>query len=67
MQTAVVTGPVAVAIYANATVFQNYKTGIINVSSCGTAVNAGVLVVGYGTSGTTLYYIVKFSYGTTWG
>jgi C1A family cysteine protease len=58
--------PVSVAIEADQAVFQNYKSGIIS-SGCGTSLDHGVLVVGYGTEGTTDYWTVKNSWGTTWG
>ena len=41
-------GPVSVGIQADQPVFRNYKGGIIQDESCGTDVDHGVLVVGYG-------------------
>ena len=46
-----------------------YESGIIDETACpGTIVyDHTVLIVGYGTSGTTDYWIVKNSWGSDWG
>jgi C1A family cysteine protease len=60
-------GPVAIAIDANATIFQHYKSGIIN-APCGKAIDHGVLVVGYSnTNNGNSYWKVKNSWGASWG
>lgn len=46
---AVAQQPVSVAIEADQAVFQSYSGGIINDPSCGTNLDHGVLVIGYGT------------------
>jgi len=57
-------GPVSIAV--DATTWQSYKSGIIK-SNCGKDLDHGVLLVGYGQQGSTPYWIVKNSWGTTWG
>ena len=60
--------PVAVSIEADTMVFQQYKSGVITSSKCGTRTDHAVLAVGYGTDATAGdYYIVKNSWGTSWG
>ena len=60
-------GPVSVAIEADQTVFHSYTGGIITSSKCGTSLDHGVLVVGYGTDNGTEYFTIKNSWGTSWG
>jgi len=67
LQAAVAQQPVSVAIEADKAVFQSYKSGIITSTACGTSLDHGVLVVGYGTESGTDYWILKNSWGTTWG
>eukprot|EP00929_Paragymnodinium_shiwhaense_P002899 TRINITY_DN103210_c0_g1_i1.p1 TRINITY_DN103210_c0_g1~~TRINITY_DN103210_c0_g1_i1.p1 ORF type:complete len:505 (-),score=82.49 TRINITY_DN103210_c0_g1_i1:338-1753(-) len=63
---AVAMQPVAVAINANTQAFQLYTGGILK-SGCGTSVDHGVLLVGYGTDGGTPYWLVKNSWSPQWG
>ena len=59
--------PVSVAIQANKLVFQMYKSGVITGTKCGTNLDHGVLAAGYGVEDGTEYYLVKNSWGSSWG
>ncbi len=66
MMQALTLQPVSVAIEADQKAFQLYKSGVFT-GECGTNLDHGVLVVGYGTMSGTDYYRIKNSWGTTWG
>ncbi|CAG9333163.1 unnamed protein product [Blepharisma stoltei] len=66
LQSAVAQQPVSVAVEANQYVWQYYKGGIIS-KNCGTELDHGVLVVGYNTTNSPPYWIVKNSWGAGWG
>jgi len=63
---AVAQQPVAVAINGDSLVFQTYRGGIIS-QNCGTTLDHGVLLVGYGTDAGRTYWIIKNSWGVMWG
>jgi len=68
LMAAVQLGPVSIAIEADQAVFQLYNGGVIT-KGCGTNLDHGVLIVGYGTDNTTNvdYWTVKNSWGPKWG
>ena len=62
------TGPLAIAL--NADPLQTYSSGILDLTSakCPTSgINHAVTLVGYGTENSVAYWIVKNSWGTSWG
>ena len=67
LQEAISNQPVSVAIEADKSAFQLYKSGVLDSAACGKQLDHGVLAVGYGTDGGKDYYKVKNSWGATWG
>ncbi|TYZ58464.1 hypothetical protein PybrP1_007982 [[Pythium] brassicae (nom. inval.)] len=66
LKAAVAKQPVSVAIEADQREFQFYKAGVFD-QACGTQLDHGVLVVGYGAEGNKAFWKVKNSWGPTWG
>ena len=67
MKAAIAKAPVSVTIEADTTVFQQYTSGILDSKACGTQLDHAVAAVGYGTEKGTDYYIVRNSWGASWG
>ncbi|KAL6215459.1 hypothetical protein ACLB2K_014889 [Fragaria x ananassa] len=66
LKKAVANQPIAVAIEGGGREFQLYSSGVFT-GRCGTALDHGVAVVGYGTEHGIDYWIVRNSWGASWG
>jgi len=66
LKAALVNSPVAVSVQADQDVFQFYKSGVVT-KNCGASLNHAVLAVGYQKLALTDAFIVKNSWGTSWG
>lgn len=61
-------GPVAVAMDASSKTFYFYSSGVYQDNECSTKdFTHAMLVVGYGSSEGENYWLVKNSWGTSWG
>jgi len=67
MKSAMANGPLAVGIDAASIKFSFYTSGIYTADECGTAIDHAVLLVGYGSENGQEYWIMKNSWGSSWG
>jgi C1A family cysteine protease len=67
MKAALANQPLSVAIQANQLSFQLYSSGVFTNTNCGTNLDHATNVVGWGNNGTMDYWIMRNSWGTSWG
>lgn len=67
LKEAVSRGPVSIGIEADTRVFQFYSGGVMGSPKCGTSLDHGVLIIGYGEEEGKKYWLVKNSWGDGWG
>lgn len=58
--------PVGCTICANLPTFQLYRGGVLS-KECGETIDHAVLIVGYGSDKGQNYWLIKNSWGTSWG
>merc|ERR1712127_156600 len=67
MKAALQNNIMSVAIQADQRVFQSYTSGIFTDTSCGTQLDHATNVVGWGSESGMEYWIMRNSWGTSWG
>lgn len=60
--------PVSVSVEADRAAFQTYSSGVLTgESGCGTSLDHAILAVGWGVENGIDYWLVKNSWGSSWG
>jgi len=67
LKAAIAVGPTSVTVEADRSVFQRYTGGVLNSAACGTQMDHAITAVGYGNLNGQDYYIVRNSWGASWG
>jgi len=67
LMAAIAKGPTSVAVAAGNNIFQFYAGGVLDNGGCGTALDHGITLTGYGTDGNRDYWNIKNSWGASWG
>ena len=67
LEAAVSQQPVSVTIEGDKPVFQHYTSGVLTNEGCGSQLDHAVLAVGFGTDNGQKYWILKNSWGTSFG
>lgn len=66
LQSAVAKQPVAISVEADSLRFQFYKSGVFS-GKCGTDLDHGIVLAGYGKMGNDDYWKCRNSWGADWG
>jgi len=64
---AIANSPVSVSVEAGTFAFQFYSGGVLDDPSCGKRLDHGITAVGYDMTAPKPYYIVRNSWGSSWG
>ena len=68
LKSAVLKGVVAVFVEADQPVFEDYRSGVLDAgASCGVKINHGLVLTGFGTENGKDYWVLKNSWGVSWG
>jgi len=67
LQAAIYHTVTTVTIEADKLCFQMYSSGVLNNVNCGTTLDHAVTAVGYGNEAGQDYYLVRNSWGSSWG
>jgi C1A family cysteine protease len=67
LKAAIAKQPVSVTVEADKSVFQSYKSGVLDSAACGTSLDHAITAVGYGVENGKQYYLVRNSWGASWG
>jgi len=67
IKAALSSGPVSIALSAGNSAFQSYRSGVWNGAGCGSALDHAVTAVGWGNTGGVDYFIIRNSWGASWG
>jgi len=69
LMTAVYGQPVSAAVEADGQSFQFYQSGVLDDPTCGTNIDHGMTVIGWGTDATAKkdYWLLRNMWGTAWG
>lgn len=67
LATAVTQQPVSVLVDAGGADWQSYGGGVVTDKNCGTSLDHAVLAVGFNMGNNPPYWLIKNSWGTSWG
>jgi len=67
LKAAIAAGPTSVTVEADRSVFQMYTGGVLDSTACGTSLDHAITAVGYGVENGKEYYLVRNSWGASWG